>query len=284
MAELVFHTGPMDSGKSTLALQMDHAQSAHDRQGVRYAMHDRSGGARITSRIGLSVEAVEVTDSLDLYQDIVSRLSRGGRIDYLICDEAQFYRTKQIDQLARVVDDLDIDVYCFGILADFRTELFPGSKRLVELADRVVEPPVSPLCWCGRPATHNARIVDGKLVREGDQVASETSVVDQRSIMRFYAAVTTVKGLPGKFPGRPCRSRPYLLMAPGPDEHGPRVRVRSRIFPRWVGYQVCGVGPPNMISSQEGIDARLDLRGLRFLRGRLPSSTRASCWGVSSAA
>ena len=54
MAELVFHTGPMDSGKSTLALQMDHAQSAHDRQGVRYAMHDRSGGARITSRIGLS--------------------------------------------------------------------------------------------------------------------------------------------------------------------------------------------------------------------------------------
>ena len=101
MAELVFHTGPMDSGKSTLALQMDHAQSAHDRQGVRYAMHDRSGGARITSRIGLSVEAVEVTDSLDLYQDIVSRLSRGGRIDYLICDEAQFYRTKQIDQLAR---------------------------------------------------------------------------------------------------------------------------------------------------------------------------------------
>ena len=59
MAELVFHTGPMDSGKSTLALQMDHSQSAHDRQGVRYAMHDRSGGARITSRIGLSVEAVE---------------------------------------------------------------------------------------------------------------------------------------------------------------------------------------------------------------------------------
>ena len=268
MAELVFHTGPMDSGKSTLALQMDHAQSAHDRQGVRYAMHDRSGGARITSRIGLSVEAVEVTDSLDLYQDIVSRLSRGGRIDYLICDEAQFYRTKQIDQLARVVDDLDIDVYCFGILADFRTELFPGSKRLVELADRVVEPPVSPLCWCGRVT----------------RSASETSVVDQRSIMRCYAAVTTVKGLPGKFPGRPCRSRPYLLMAPGPDERGPRVRVRSRIFPRWVVYQVCGVGPPNMISSQEGIDARFDLRGLRFLRGRLPSSTRASCWGVSSAA
>lgn len=281
MAELVFHTGPMDSGKSTLALQMDHAQSAHDRQGVRYAMHDRSGGARITSRIGLSVEAVEVTDSLDLYQDIVSRLSRGGRIDYLICDEAQFYRTKQIDQLARVVDDLDIDVYCFGILADFRTELFPGSKRLVELADRVVEPPVSPLCWCGRPATHNARIVDGKLVREGDQVG--VGDIGGGSEIH-YEVLCRRHHLPGKFPGRPCRSRPYLLMAPGPDERGPRVRVRSRIFPRWVVYQVCGVGPPNMISSQEGIDARFDLRGLRFLRGRLPSSTRASCWGVSSAA
>ena len=181
MAELVFHTGPMDSGKSTLALQMDHAQSAHDRQGVRYAMHDRSGGARITSRIGLSVEAVEVTDSLDLYQDIVSRLSRGGRIDYLICDEAQFYRTKQIDQLARVVDDLDIDVYCFGILADFRTELFPGSKRLVELADRVVEPPVSPLCWCGRPATIMPASWMGSWCVRVTRSASETSVVDQRS-------------------------------------------------------------------------------------------------------
>lgn len=284
MAELIFHTGPMDSGKSTLALQMDHAQSAHDRQGVRYAMHVRSGGARITSRIGLSVEAVEVTDSLDLYQDIVSRLSRGGRIDYLICDEAQFYRTKQIDQLARVVDDLDIDVYCFGILADFRTELFPDqnaslswptaslSPRSHRCAGAAVLPPIMPGSWMGSWCVRVTRS------------ASETSVVDQRSIMRFYAAVTTVKGLPGKFPGRPCRSRPYLLMAPGPDEHGPRVRVRSRIFPRWVGYQVCGVGPPNMISSQEGIDARLDLRGLRFLRGRLPSSTRASCWGVSSAA
>lgn len=284
MAELVFHTGPMDSGKSTLALQMDHAQSAHDRQGVRYAMHDRSGGARITSRIGLSVEAVEVTDSLDLYQDIVSRLSRGGRIDYLICDEAQFYRTKQIDQLARVVDDLDIDVYCFGILADFRTELFPGSKRLVELADRVVEPPVSPLCWCGRPATHNARIVDGKLVREGDQVGvgdiGGGSEIHYEVLCRRHHR----QGITGEISRATLSEQTLPLMAPGPDERGPRVRVRSRIFPRWVVYQVCGVGPPNTISSQEGIDARFDLRGLRFLRGRLPSSTRASCWGVSSAA
>ena len=147
--------------------------------------------------------------------------------------------------------------------------LSPRSRRC---AGAAVLPPIMPASWMGSWCVRVTRS------------ASETSVVDQRSIMRCYAAVTTVKGLPGKFPGRPCRSRPYLLMAPGPDERGPRVRVRSRIFPRWVVYQVCGVGPPNMISSQEGIDARFDLRGLRFLRGRLPSSTRASCWGVSSAA
>ncbi|WP_130865353.1 thymidine kinase [Acidipropionibacterium timonense] len=169
MAELVFYTGPMDSGKSTLALQIDWTQSAHDRQGVRYTTLDRSGHPRITSRIGLSAEAVEVA-GVDLYKDVVARLTRGGRIDYLICDEAQFYAPEQIDQLARVVDELGIDVFCFGILADFRTELFPGSKRLVELCDRLDRPPATPLCWCGRPATHNARVVDGVMVTEGDQV------------------------------------------------------------------------------------------------------------------
>lgn len=181
MAELVFYTGPMDSGKSTLALQMDHTQSAHDRQGVRYTANDRSGPARITSRIGLSAPATEVSD-LDLYEDVVARLSRGGRIDYLICDEAQFYTDEQVDQLARVVDELGIDVHCFGILADFRTRLFPGSRRLVELADRVERPAAMPLCWCGRPATHNARIVEGRMVTEGDQVAVGDTATPQAAV------------------------------------------------------------------------------------------------------
>jgi thymidine kinase len=101
---------------------------------------------------------------------VVDKLSMGERVDYIICDEAQFYESAQIDQLARVVDGLGIDVFAFGILADFRTKLFPGSARLVELADRVNTLQVEALCWCGARATHNARTVGGVMVVEGEQV------------------------------------------------------------------------------------------------------------------
>ena len=97
--------------------------------------------------------------------------SRGGaRIDYLICDEAQFYSEDQVDQLAAIVDELGIDVYAFGIMTDFRTRLFPGSARLVELSDRVQVLQVEALCWCGARAIHNARTVNGEMVVEGSQV------------------------------------------------------------------------------------------------------------------
>lgn len=88
----------------------------------------------------------------------------------MIADEAQFLAPEQIDQLARVVDDLEIDVYAFGITTDFRSKLFPGSQRLVELADRVEVLQVEALCWCGARATHNARTVGGVMVVEGAQV------------------------------------------------------------------------------------------------------------------
>jgi thymidine kinase len=101
---------------------------------------------------------------------VVEHLSVGDRIDYIICDEAQFYQPEQIDGLAKIVDGLGIDVYAFGILADFRTKLFPGSARLVELADRVNTLQVEALCWCGSRATHNARTINGVMVTEGEQV------------------------------------------------------------------------------------------------------------------
>src|SRR6201999_387923 len=92
------------------------------------------------------------------------------RIDYLVCDEAQFYTPLQVDQLAKVVDELQIDVFCFGILTDFRTRLFAGSARLVELADRTEVLQVEALCWCGKRATHNARTEDGVMVVEGEVI------------------------------------------------------------------------------------------------------------------
>jgi thymidine kinase len=87
-----------------------------------------------------------------------------------VCDEAQFYTPEQVDQLAKIADELDIDVFCFGILTDFRTRLFPGAARLVELADRVLPLQVEALCWCGERATHNARTEDGVMVTEGEVI------------------------------------------------------------------------------------------------------------------
>lgn len=170
MAELVFFSGTMDCGKSTLALQMDYNHRARGRGGVRFSRNDRAGGSRISSRLGLETDAVEVTDSTDFWDEVVTRRTRGQRVDYLICDEAQFYSPGQVEQLARLVDEIDVDVFAFGISADFRTRLFPGSQRLIELADRVQVLQVEALCWCGRRATHNARTVDGVIVMEGAQV------------------------------------------------------------------------------------------------------------------
>lgn len=170
MAELAFFNGTMDCGKSTLALQMDHNHAARGRRGLIFTMLDRAGESMLSSRLGLSVPAREVREDLDFWEVVVAELTAGAAVDYLICDEAQFFTPEQVDQLARIVDEMDIDVFAFGITADFRARLFPGSQRLIELADRVQELQVEALCWCGRPATHNARVVDGAMVVEGEQV------------------------------------------------------------------------------------------------------------------
>ncbi|APU42588.1 thymidine kinase [Streptomyces sp. NPDC056254] len=170
MPELVFFSGTMDCGKSTLALQITHNRSARGLQGVIFTRQDRAGEGKLSSRLGLVTEAVEVTDAMDLYGYLVGELSQGGRADYVIVDEAQFLAPEQIDQLARIVDDLDMDVFAFGITTDFRTKLFPGSQRLIELADRIEQLQVEALCWCGARATHNARTAGGVMVVEGEQV------------------------------------------------------------------------------------------------------------------
>ena len=170
MAELLYYCGTMDSGKSTLALQTAHNHRSRGRQGLIFTNKDRAGRGQISSRLGLQSDAIEVDEGFDLHKFVVEQLSQGERVDFIICDEAQFYQPLQIEQLARIVDGLGIDVFAFGILADFRTVLFPGSARLVELADRVQTLQVEALCWCGARATHNARTIGGVMVTEGEQV------------------------------------------------------------------------------------------------------------------
>ncbi|WP_030260839.1 thymidine kinase [Streptomyces violens] len=170
MAELVFFSGTMDCGKSTLALQIGHNRSARGLQGVIFTRDDRAGEGKLSSRLGLVTDAVEAAPGMDLYGYLVEQMTHGGKVDYVIVDEAQFLAPEQIDQLARIVDDLALDVFAFGITTDFRTKLFPGSQRLLELADRIEALQVEAMCWCGARATHNARTVGGEMVVEGEQV------------------------------------------------------------------------------------------------------------------
>ena len=171
MAELVFYTGTMDSGKTTLALQTHFNYSHAGRKGLVFGSYDRAGVGKISSRIGLQTDAIETNPDLDFWEVVTrERGERGQNIDYIVCDEAQFYTPAQVAQLARLADELNIDVYAFGIQTDFRTKLFPGSQRLLELADRIEMLQVPALCWCGRRATHNARTINGKMVLSGDQV------------------------------------------------------------------------------------------------------------------
>ncbi len=180
MAELHFFTGTMDSGKSTLALQTNHNHAARGRVGRIFTTHDRAGEAKLSSRLGLTHAALEVDQDFDFWTYVVQSLTAGGRIDYLICDEAQFYSREQIDQLAKIVDELQIDCFAFGILTDFRGSMFVGSARLVELADRVHTLQVEALCWCGKRATHNARTENGVMVTEGEViVVGDVEAADQ---------------------------------------------------------------------------------------------------------
>jgi thymidine kinase len=169
VAELTFFYGTMNCGKSTLALQIHHNAVRAGKHVVLLTKHDR-GGSTISSRIGLEQPAVIVHDELDLHAYVSAVMNSGTAVDVLICDEAQFYSPVQIEQLARLVDEADVDVQCFGLLTDFTSAMFPGSRRLMELADRREALQVEARCWCGERGAMNARTVDGEIQREGEQV------------------------------------------------------------------------------------------------------------------
>ncbi|WP_434090327.1 thymidine kinase [Micromonospora avicenniae] len=169
-AALKFFWGPMDCGKSTMALQMNYNHARQGRRGLVTTRIDRSMGAQVTTRIGLAHSAIEVTDDLDLRALVRGRWDEGVRVDYLICDEASFYTIEHVEQMAELVDSHDVDVYAFGLATDFRSSLFPAAQRLFELADEVARIQVEVLCWCGREGLLNARVVDGRVAREGAQV------------------------------------------------------------------------------------------------------------------
>lgn len=164
MAKLYFKYGVMGSSKTAQALitKFNYENNGSKVLFIKPATDTRDGENIVKSRIGLSSEVTILKENEVLDVPDVSRY------DVIICDESQFFTPEQIDNFKDIAVFLGIPVLCYGLLTDFQTNLFPGSKRLIELADSLQE--IKMVCRCGRKATVNARIVDGKIVREGEQV------------------------------------------------------------------------------------------------------------------
>ena len=172
LAKIYFRYAAMNAGKSTQLLQVRY--NYHERHQrtllLKPRMDDREGLGFIKPRIGNLVAQVDalVHADTDLYAMAEHSLKENGSLDCILIDEVQFISPEQIRQLCRVADFLDIPVICYGLRADFRGELFPGSAALMALADDIEE--LKTICWCGKKATMNARILDGHVLREGPQV------------------------------------------------------------------------------------------------------------------
>ncbi len=170
MAKLYFHYSTMNAGKSTLLLQAAH--NYHERGMQTYLLtarlDNRAGEGRIASRIGIGKDADTFEPGDDMFAMIAARLEAGPCACVFI-DEAQFLEPEQVWQLACAVDDLKVPVMCYGLRVDFRGELFPGSARLLALADEMRE--ARTICHCGKKATMVVRQDDsGRVLTDGEQV------------------------------------------------------------------------------------------------------------------
>lgn len=162
MSELNYYTGTMSSGKSTALLQ--HVYNLRlrgfDVIVLSSSLDDRYGVGKITSRIGIETNATVIPPDdesvLSMVENMVS--SCKGCYQAIFVDECQFLSAKQVDKLSDIVDNHDVDVFCYGIKVDFSSKLFDGSKRLLEIADAIHALPN--ICKCGKPAILNARLID----------------------------------------------------------------------------------------------------------------------------
>jgi thymidine kinase len=166
MAKLTFTYGTMNTGKSTMALQLHYQLQNSRGGGVLWTFGDREAGL-VTSRIGISSPAHTIDPQEDLTPHITDALTAG--VGVVVVDEVQFASINAIDCLAHLVDDHNVDVHAFGLGADFTLTPFPATARLFALADVVSELPLLAYCFCGAPARCNARIVDGVLALTGPQ-------------------------------------------------------------------------------------------------------------------
>lgn len=168
MAKLYFKYGAMGCSKSAQALITKFNYEERDMKVMllKPSLDTRDGPGVVSSRIGLKADALCVASDCDLFKLYTGQYS-DCRV--VIVDECQFLTPEQVDQLGQISTDLDVPVLCFGLATDFLTHLFPGSRRLFEIAESITE--IKSVCRCGRKATVNARIDDaGNVLYSGDQV------------------------------------------------------------------------------------------------------------------
>lgn len=171
MAKLYYIYGPMNVSKSASLLMKAHS---FENNGIPFiciksSIDDRDGATTIKSRVGIERECLSINATDDIYRIFKVYNNIDKPLKWILVDESQFLTTEQVDQLAKIVDTLDINVMCYGLRTDFKAHLFDGSKRLFELADNIEEMKVS--CRCGGKAIINARIDDnGNIVKDGEQI------------------------------------------------------------------------------------------------------------------
>lgn len=168
MANLIFYYSTMNAGKTVDLIKTAFTYETEEMPIVIFtsAIDTRSGTNRVKSRMGnMHKDAISITTNDDLYQMIDALPSHPNCV---LVDEVQFFTIEQIWQLFHLTHERNIPVVCYGLRADFKGEPFPTSAQLMAIANKVEE--IRTICWCGRKAIMNARIIDKKVVRKGEQV------------------------------------------------------------------------------------------------------------------
>lgn len=189
MAKLHFRYGTMSSAKTALALMHVHNFEEKGNPALLLKPDTDTRTDGVWSRTGLQKDARIISDCLNMdYSEL-------AKYKVIIVDECQFMIPEQVDALAKIVDYLDIPAFCYGLRTDYTSHLFPGAKRLMEIADEIEE--IKTSCWCGKSAKFNARVVDGKVQHEA---LGETTVdIENKEGVQKYTALCRKHYLSGEF-------------------------------------------------------------------------------------
>lgn len=169
MAQLYYRYSTMNAGKSIELLKVayNYEERGKNVLALVSSLDNRYGEGMITSRVGLKRKATPITDETNILK-VFMRENEKKPIDCVLVDECQFLKKHHVQELVEIVDSFDVPVLTYGLKNDFRNELFEGSYYMLVYADKIEE--IKTICWCGRKATMVARLVDGKFVKQGEQV------------------------------------------------------------------------------------------------------------------